>query len=115
MTGSVAGGPAARPLKPMRGKRTPAQFAFLASFAEDVCALDASLKHADRESFVAAVVAMDFDGQSNAGEVRVARNLLAAGLLKTLDVHGCAEGMPGIYVVFSEAGAGAIYEAMRHR
>lgn len=98
--------------RPARLARTPARRAFLASFAEDICALDAGLKHADRASFVAAVVGMDFDGQSDAGEVRVARNLLAAGLLKTLEVHGCAGGQPGIYVVFSEVGASAVFDEL---
>lgn len=92
--------------------RTRAQRAFLASFAEDICALDPGLRTADRESFVAAVLGTDFDGQSDASEVRVARNLQDAGLMKTLWIHGCADGMPGIYVVFTELGACAIFDEL---
>lgn len=92
---------------------TMAQVRFLADYVDDVCHGENEwLRGAERDKFVAKVTGMDFDGQADQAEIRVARNLNAKGMFSSFDEHGVATGARGLCVVFSAEGAGALYDAM---
>lgn len=92
---------------------TPAQHKFLAGYLPDILHGDnANLARADRAEFVRRVTDMDFDDGEAAsiGEQRIARNLRTAGLLSNLDIHMDVSGGRHIYLIFSTAGAHALFE-----
>ncbi len=92
---------------------TPAQHKFLAGYLPDILhGENADLARADRAEFVRRVVGMDFDDgeAASAGAQRIARNLQKAGLLSNLDIHMDVAGGWHIYLLFSTAGAHALFE-----
>ncbi|MFT6641380.1 MAG: hypothetical protein ACJAUZ_002384, partial [Flavobacteriaceae bacterium] len=72
---------------------------------------DAKLKNVDRETFVAHVSKLSFDGEATQGECRIAHKLKSQGFLKNLDFNDHI-GDPHIAVQFNEIGAGCIYDIM---
>lgn len=85
---------------------TKKQRAFLAGYLDDI----SGERNDDesREAFVERVVQMDFDdGCASKPPVhRIARNLEQKGIFAELDIHDGGH----VYVVFSEAGGGALYD-----
>lgn len=99
----------------MKGKArlTSTQRKFLAGYLPDILhGENADLANADRSEFVQRVAGMDFDDGEAAsdGTQRVARNLKKAGLLSNLDIHPDVAGGWHIYLIFSTAGANALFE-----
>lgn len=93
---------------------TAAQVAFLTSYVDDVCfGEDEVLKSAEKAEFVSRVTRMEFDGPATRGERAVARHLAKKGLIGRLHAHPDGPGAECIAVVFSEAGAGAMWQVMR--
>lgn len=69
-------------------KLTPRQRALLAGYLPDILhGENAGLANASAEAFIATVSEMDFDGQCERADVRVAKNLNAKGAFSELDVH----------------------------
>lgn len=90
---------------------TTAQSRFLASYLPDIMD-EKEMDSLSRCEFVERVSGMDFDDGSPAtpSYKRIAKTLLSKGMLSELTIH---DGH--IYLVFSDAGAHALFEIHRKR
>ncbi len=89
---------------------TPAQRRYLESFRGDLEGRELSM---DEQDFVQHVCGMEFDGEAQLGDFRVALALQDKGLVSKVDRHGA--GLRFLSATFTEAGATALFHALRRQ
>lgn len=102
--------------KKISSSLTKKQKTFLLSYLDDVVHLNNSLlTHTEQDEFIRAVTHMDFDSNASPEQCKTAMELLAMNLLSECEISPSFGRSKGLYIVFSEKGAQALFELLNPR